>query len=82
MSTSIALWRPLYEALRDNGLLENETKCRRVVIDAEVGKPVVITYEYYAEEGQVYDIARNIELYVGDEKPEVVGRTSWSEDAA
>ncbi len=42
------IWKPLYDALQEQGLLPDN--CCRITIDARVGEPAVITYETYADD--------------------------------
>lgn len=46
----IVSWLPLFEALKDSGLLPDYEHTSCVVIDAEVGKPCRMTIYRFADE--------------------------------
>lgn len=48
------MWRPLYDALFESGLIPDPNTVRRVTIDAQVGKPCMLTYETFAD-GRIVD---------------------------
>ncbi len=43
------LWKPFFEAMQAAGLLPEPENCRRLTIDAEVGKALRITYYRYGD---------------------------------
>lgn len=44
------MWQPFFEAMQAAGLLPEPQNCRRLVIDAEVGKALKITYYRYGDQ--------------------------------
>lgn len=55
------LWIPFFEAMKEAGLLTEPENCRRLVIDAEVGKALRITYYRYGDT-RLLDVVKSIEV--------------------
>lgn len=58
--TKKILWQPFFEAMTAAGLLDEPQTCRRLVIDAEVGKALRITYHRFGDD-RVLDVVKSMQ---------------------
>jgi hypothetical protein len=54
------LWQPFFDAMKEAGLLNEPENCRRLVIDAEVGKALRVTY-YSFGDSRLLDVVQSMQ---------------------
>jgi hypothetical protein len=65
------MWKPFFDAMKEAGLLNEPENCRRLVIDAEVGKVLRITYYHYGDT-RLLDVVKTSVRETADHQEAVV----------